>query len=172
MTQQKVLKSMQGFNGRMIMAMRKASDDLLTKKLNEGMMILVGCGLATFDSAKTGTNARVRALKAGETFDGPGIVIDVEQATWGMLHAWINEAFDEVCLAGINTRLHVYNIDDDPELESQGIIGITASFSYMPQELYWLIEAEEGAPLLTVAKKLKDAWLPDDDEEEDDGEDE
>jgi hypothetical protein len=168
MGNESILDAMSEFSGRTLLTIKRGADDLFKRKLNDGLMILVGSAVSHFDPAKEDKNAFVKALEAGSYFDGPGLELKVTRASWTQVVGWMQESFDDACAAGIDARIQISNIEGDELAHSQGMITFTASFSYLPEELHFIIGADRKIPLLTVAKKLQEEWIPK--EEEDGGE--
>ena len=159
MTQSSILDTMKEFSGRSLLSIKRGADGLFKKKLNDGLMILVGSAVSHFDPSKENKNVFAETTTAGEYFEGPGLSLKVKQASWGQLIGWMKEAFDDACTAGIDIRFQVANIEGDERAHSQGLISFDAAFSYLPEELHFMIGADRAIPLLSVAKKLEEVWI-------------
>lgn len=163
MGQDSILEAMKDFSGRTLIAIQKGANGLFEKKLNDGLMILVGSAIAHFDSAKEGKNVLAGAVM---TPGGPELEIQAHSVSWGQIINWMKESFEEACTAGLDLSFTSSNIRRDPNAHSQGLVEFNCISGYLPQELQFLTELDKPVPLLTVAKKLQEAWIPSEKENE------
>jgi len=168
MGQDSILEAMKEFSGRTLLAIRKGADGLFEKKLNDGIMIMVGSAVAHFDSDKQNKNVFGTAVQLQN--GSPGLEVIVNSASWGQLIGWMKESFEDACTAGLDLECSIGNIENDPHAHAQGLVECTITSGYLPEELQFLTEVGKPVPLLSIARKLQEAWVPqeksDDDEED------